>query len=308
MLDLVISIVNHGNWPLLEPLLASIFNQTEEITYEIYVVDNLPGEGSAAAVHKKFPEVHLISNDRPKGFAHNHNQVMAQISARYTILLNDDMLLIGNPLLTMVKFMDTHPTVGLAGCQLLNADFSIQRSAWLGFPSAGALLNDLFYLAKWLPKATVARQTEISLSGTLTPQPVDHLLGACMMVRRETLAQVGGLDESFGMFLEETDWCYRIKQAGWHIYWVPTCQMIHYGQQSVSRDPQRFVPMLYRNYVRFCKKHDVGGLDLLCLKLVLMAGTLFRSGLWGVRGFLGRPNARGMFLGYCQVALQALWF
>lgn len=303
MVDLTISIVNHRHSDLLEPLLKSIRKHTRSVTYETYVVDNVPGDGSATLIMASLPWVKWICNDRPLGFAANHNQVMRQGKGRYVILLNDDMLLQNDALDRLVAFMDAHPQVGAAGCKLLNRDGTLQRSCWRGYPSARTLLIDLFYLSSWLPNLSAVRGFEATVQGSVRPVEVDYLLGACIIVRHEVVSEVGLLDESFFMFLEETDWCYRIRQRGWQIYWTPDGEIIHYGQQSVSRDPVRFVPMLYRNYCRFCRKHRAGGRDLVVIKAVIGLGMTPRIVLWAYRWLRGRPNSKQMLRGY----LTALW-
>jgi len=300
MLDLTVSIVNHRHRDLLGPLLESIQALTHHISYEVFVVDNASNDGSVEMVKSRFPWVHLLCNDQPMGFAANHNQVLRQGQGRYLILLNDDMLLRNDALDHMVAFMDSHPSVGAVGCKLLNRDGSLQRSCWRQFPSPKTLLIDTFYLSKWLPQLSWVREFEATLQDTGEPIEVDYLLGACLMVRREVLEQVGVLDESYFMFLEETDWCYRIKQAGWAIFWIPDGEIIHYGQQSVSGDPERYVPMLYRNYCRFGRKHGYNQWKMLALKATLFFGVLFRSGLWTYRSLINMPNSSAMMRGYLK--------
>lgn len=303
MIDLTISIVNHKHRDLLGPLLDSISSLTQRANYEVYVVDNALGDGSAEMVRTRFPWVHLICNEQPKGFATNNNQVLRQGVGRYLILLNDDMLLHNDALDRMVAFMDTHPDVGAVGCKLLNEDGTLQRSCWRGFPSPRTLLIDLFYLSRWLPQLSWVRDFEAVLRNTGEPTEVDTLLGACLMVRREVLDQVGLLDESFFMFLEETDWCYRIKKNGWRIFWIPDGEIIHYGQQSVARDPARFIPMLYRNYCRFARKHGDGRRRIAAAKSIIALGTLFRAALWAYRSLTNVPNSRAMSRGYLAAFL-----
>lgn len=300
MIDLTVSIVNHSHGDLLGPLLDSIKKHTHSISYEVFVVDNASRDGSVEMVKSRFPWVHLLCNDRPLGFAANNNQVLRQGQGRYVILLNDDMLLRNDALDRMAAFMDANQAVGATGCRLLNKDGTLQRSCWRQFPSPKTLLIDLFYLSKWLPQLSWVREFEVTLHSTGEPIEVDYLLGACLMVRRETLDQVGLLDESFFMFLEETDWCYRIKRRGWRIFWAPDGEIIHYGQQSVSRDPERFVPMLYRNYCRFSRKHGRGAWQILTLKTTLLVGVLFRSGLWTYRSLRHAPNGPAMMRGYLR--------
>jgi GT2 family glycosyltransferase len=309
MIDLTVSIVNHKHRDLLGPLLSSIRALTQRASYETYVVDNASGDGSADMVQIQFPWVHLISNEQPQGFAANNNQVLRQGQGRYLILLNDDMLLHNDALDRLVAFMDAYPDVGAAGCKLLNKDGTLQRSCWRGFPSPRTLLIDLFYLSKWAPWLPGVRDFEVTLQDISGgPVDVDYLLGACLMVRREALEQVGPLDESFFMFLEETDWCYRIRQKGWRIVWMPDGEIIHYGQQSVGENPERFVPMLYSNYYRFCQKHGTSRPELLALKGVILAGASLRTALWTYRSFRGHSDGRAMVSGYLRTlrAMPAL--
>ena len=303
MFDLTISIVNHKHCDLLEPLLDSIRALTRRISYDVFVVDNASGDGSVEMVRSRFPWVHLLCNDQPLGFATNNNQVLRLGQGRYLILLNDDMLLQNDALDRMVAFMDANPGVGAAGCKLLNKDGTRQRSCWRGFPSPRTLLIDLFYLSKWLPQLAWVRKFEATLQDTSEPTEVDHLLGACIMVGREVLDQVGLLDESFFMFLEETDWCYRIKKQGWHIVWAPEGEIIHYGQQSVSSDPVRFVPLLYRNYCRFCRKHGSRHIEMVLLKGVIALGMVLRAVLWAHRSIKGIPSSRMILRGYLTALL-----
>lgn len=298
MVDLTISIVNHNHRDMLGPLLDSIYAHTQGISYEAYVVDNNSHDGSADMVRSHYPWVHLICNEQSQGFAANNNQVLRHANGRYVVLLNDDMLLRNDALDRMVAFMDAHPDAGATGCKLLNHDGTLQRSCWRGFPSPRTLLIDLFYISKWLPQLSWVQAFEATLENTDEPVEVDYLLGACLMVRRETLNQTGPLDESFFMFLEETDWCYRIKEHEWRVFWIPEGEIIHYGQQSVSKDPVRFIPMLYRNYCLFYRKHGGERFGILRLKAVIALGTLFRSIVWGYRDVTDRPDSRAMLRGY----------
>ena len=306
MLDLVVSIVNHRNRSLLEPLLASIVAGTRSVRYEIYVVDNASEDGSAEMVSAQFPTVHLVRNPRPQGYAANHNHVLRLAKARYFALLNDDMLVCPGALDGMVAFMDTCPSAGLVGCKLLNVDGTLQRSCWNGYPSARTLLIDLFYLSRIVPGARWVQSFETSLQAVNCAIAVDYVLGACMIVRGDAVDQVGYMDEAYGMFLEETDWCYRMAQAGWQVCWEPRQQMIHYGQRSVGRDPRLNTPLLYRNYCRFSRKHGRSLSQLTVIKAVIIAGALFRAMMWACRSLAKRSGAKDMVLAYLAVPRAVL--
>ena len=308
MTDLVISIVNHNNRRLLGPFLSSILAETRHLSFMIYVVDNASRDGSAAMVAEMFPQVTLIRNANPQGFAANHNQVLRRAKGRYYVLLNDDMLLIDNAFHQMVRFMDVHAEVGAVGCKLLKQDGTTQRSAWVGFPSPRALFIDLFYLSRLFPGLGSIRKSEVVIRDSTHPIEVDHLSGACLLVRQQVLQQVGLLDESFFMYLEETDWCYRIRRHGWKIYWMPKAKMLHYGQQSVGGDLRRFIPMRYHNYCKFCRKHGTSHAQVILLKFIIALGASMRAALWALRGLEGHSDAYPMMHGYLQVLREVSSF
>ena len=305
MIDLTVSIVNHRNRDLLRELLRSIKLHTHNISYEVFVVDNASRDGSMEMVRSHYPWVRLLSNDYPMGFAANNNQVLSLARSRYLILLNDDMLLRNDALDRMVAFMDANEAAGAVGCKLLNADGTLQRSCWRQYPSPKTLFIDLFYLSRLLPSLSWVREFDISLQSTGEPVEVDYVLGACLMVRQQVIDQIGLLDENFFMFLEETDWCYRIKRRGWRIFWTPDSEIIHYGQQSVSKDPARFVPMLYRNYCRFYRKYDSSKRKLVVMKGVMAVGLSFRAAIWALRSLKRVSGSGAMFRGYVA-AVRAL--
>lgn len=305
MIDLVVSIINHKNRDLLRELLRSIELHTHRISYEVFVVDNASRDGSVEMVRSLYPWVHVLSNDHPMGFASNNNRVLHLAQSRYLILLNDDMLLLNDALDRMVAFMDANPSAGAVGCRLLNTDGTLQRSCWRQYPSPKTLFIDLFYLSRWSPGLCWVRDFDVSIQSTGEPVEVDYLLGACLMVRQQVIDQIGPLDENFFMFLEETDWCYRIRQRGWRVFWVPDGEITHYGQQSVSKDPVRFVPMLYRNYCRFCRKHGGSKREIVTMKAVMALGLSFRAAFWAIRRLKNVPGSSAMFRGYVA-AVRAL--
>ena len=306
MIDLTVSIVNTNNRSLLEPCLESILAHTQGISYEIYVVDNASTDGSAEMVRAKFPQAHLIQNDTRLGFTTNHNMVLRRSRGRYVLIFNEDTVVLPGALEHMVAFLDDHPEAGALGCKLLNPDGTVQRSCWRGFPSLLDALVEALYLWRLVPNARLVRMVEIPVSEMDQVLEVDHVLGACMMVRSETVEQVGLLDESFFLFLEETDWCYRMKQEGWKIYYTPDAQIIHYGQQSVSRDPLHCLPMINQSYCRYYRKHYGESAKVLLLKAILGVGAALRIGLWTERVLIGRRGDQGkaMIRGYWQVLRQ----
>ncbi len=216
---------------------------------EIFVVDNGSQDGSGSEVKKVFPFVHLIENEKNLGFAKAVNQGLRKTSGQYILLLNPDSKVLEGAIETLKAFMDNHPEAGVAGAQLLNSDGSKQNSI-ANFPSlATELLNK--NLLRWLfPERFPGKEIIYH-----EPIEVDSVIGACMMVRREAMEQVGLLDEDYFLFLEETDWCYRIKRAGWKIYHHPQAEIYHFQGKSAEKDKKRAKVEYYRSRYQFFKKN-----------------------------------------------------
>ena len=205
----------------------------------------------------------------------------------------------------LLEFAEAQPQIGCVGPRLVHADGRYQRSAWYGFPGLGMAIMDAFYLWK-VPRLPLARQIELDPARVNGGTSVDHLLGACLLIRREAWEQVGGLDEAFFLFFEETEWCYRARRAGWQIVYQPAVTLTHLGEHSVNQNPRRSLPQFYRSYCQFYRKHGAAGPARLAgLKSVFAAAALVRIALWRARRLArqGEPaqQAREMEAGYRQV-------
>jgi GT2 family glycosyltransferase len=234
---------------------------------EVLVVDNGSQDGSGSEVKKRFPFVRLIENDKNLGFARAVNQGLQKASGRYVLLLNPDTQVKNGAIERLMSFMDAHPKAGISGAQLLNSNGSKQNSI-ANFPSlATELLNK--NLLRWLsPERFPGKERNYS-----EPIEVDSVIGACMMVRREALDQVGFLDEDYFLFLEETDWCYRMKRAGWKIYHNPQVEVYHFQGKSAEAERKRAKVEYYRSRYHFFKKNK-GNLQW----VILLIGLLIRLG------------------------------
>ena len=205
MVDLSINIVSWNTKEYLLPCIDSILQEKGSIPMEIIVIDNGSRDRSGEEVKRQFPGIHLIENGRNLGFAKAVNQGLRVSSGRYLLLLNPDTQLRQGAIENLVSFMGRHAEAGIAGAQLLNEDGSKQNSI-ANFPSLATELLNKSVLRRVFPRRFPGRDR-------VYPEPieVDSVIGACMMVRREALDQVGFLDEDYFLFLEETDWCYRMK-------------------------------------------------------------------------------------------------
>ena len=248
-MDLSVIIVNWNTRDLLCQCLDSLTQKVEGIEMEILVVDNGSTDGSVTAVRGNFPGVRLIENPGNMGFAKANNHALSISKGRYLLLLNPDTQVKDEAIERMLSFMNAHAKAGLVGAQLLNADGTKQNSI-ANFPSlATELLNK--NLLRWLfPEKFPGKERDYP-----GPIEVDSVIGACMLVRRETVEQVGLLDENFFLFLEETDWCYRMKKAGWKIYHLPQAEVLHFQGQSAETERGKAKIEYYRSRYHYFRKN-----------------------------------------------------
>ncbi len=266
--------VNWNTRNLLLQSLESIYKTLSGIEFEILVIDNGSSDGSVEEVRKRFPLVHLIENKKNLGFAKAVNQGLQKASGKYVLLLNPDTQVKDRAIKELYSFMEGHLEVGIGGAQLFNADGSKQNSI-ANFPSlATELLNKSFL--RWLfPKKFPGKKRD-----SLQPIEVDSVIGACMIIRGEAIKQVGLLDEDYFLFLEETDWCYRMRKLGWKVYHIPQAEILHYQGKSAEQERKRAKVEYFRSRYHFFRKHK-GFLQW----LILLVGLIIR--LIAEFGFMG---------------------
>ena len=267
---LSIIIVSWNTVRLLEDCLASILANPPTSTFEIWVVDNTSTDGSPAMVRARFPQAHLIENRENVGFARANNQAIQRCTGKYLLLLNPDTLVESGALQALVDFLDKNSEAGAAGARILNPDGSLQISSWPR-PTLSRELWRLFHLDSLLPYA----EYTLTKWETHQVQEVDVLLGACVLLRKDVLVQVGLLDEDYFMYSEEVDLCYRIQRAGWRLFWVPQAEVIHFGGQSTQQVPTQMFLNLYHGKIKYFRKH-YGWLATQIYKLILMIAALSR--------------------------------
>lgn len=245
-------------WNTRELLLACLASLEREaaragLTLQTIVVDNASTDGTAEAVRAGFPGVRLIPQSENRGFSAASNLGIRAASGRAVLLLNPDTELQPGSLGALWRALHAMPHVGLVGALLLNPDGSLQ-SAGYRFPGLAQQFLDFFPLH---PRLAGSRLNGRFSSGDgLTPFAVDHPLGACMLVRREAIAEVGLLDEGYFMYSEEIDWCRRLKEAGWTILTAPAARVIHHGGQSTGQVSRPMLIELHRSRARYFRRHD----------------------------------------------------
>lgn len=303
--DLSILIVNWNVKALLRDCLASIARHQGDLRLEVIVVDSGSADGSAAMVAREFPWVTLFACQENVGFARGNNLAIAKANGRYILLLNPDTVVLQDALTRMMAYLEAQPDAGVVGAQLLNGDGTVQSSR-RRFPT----LATAFFESTWLEPLAPTRLLERYYLANVPPDQitdVDWLVGACLMVRRAVLEQVGGLDEAYFMYSEELDWCRRVKDTGWRIVYLPTAQIIHYvGKSSEQAVVARHINFQQAKLRYFRKYH--GRFPAAILRLFLWLTYLWQLIIEGFKGLIGhkRPLRQQRVRAYWAVLRSGL--
>ncbi len=292
--------------PQAEKLGAEKDCNERELSAEIWVVDNASADGTLAMLRDEFPAVRVIANSENAGFARGNNLALAQAQGRYLFLLNPDTELCPGALVALVDYMDAHPDVGVTGPRLFYGDGSPQSSR-RRFPTLATAFFESTKLQQWFPRNRVLTHYYMLDTSDGAEQEVDWLNGSALFVRREVYEQLGGFDESFFMYSEELDWCYRIKRAGWRIVYLPAAQVTHYeGQSSEQVVAQRDIHF-HSSKIRFFRKYH-GAWPAALLRLFLLSMFGFQLAEESVKWLLGHKRAlrAGRVRGYWQVLKSGL--
>lgn len=254
-MDLSIIIVSYNTCQLTLETIESVYASNTTYSYEIIVVDNQSSDHSVEMVRSRFPRVNVIESGSNAGYSKANNIGIKQAAGRYVLLLNSDTVVMPDTLEVMLRFMDDHPQVGASGCKVVLADGSLDKTCKRGFPTPAASFYYAFGFAKRFPHNPRFTGYQMSHLDPDEEYPIDCLVGAFMMVRREAVEQVGLLDEEFFMYGEDIDWCYRIKQAGWINYYYPRTHIIHYKGASSRKKPFKIIYEFHRAMILFYRKH-----------------------------------------------------
>lgn len=297
-------IVNYCTRDLLRDCLASLRSEAGG-DIEVIVVDNCSHDGSAAMVREEFPKVQLIENSENLGFAKANNQGLRHAHGKYLLLLNSDTVVRPGALRAMAEFLDTHPTAGGVTCRLRNRDGTIQACVSRR-PGPMLLFFRLSGLSRLLRsdrlRRYLSRHSRLLLGRTVrsylepyaaegNPVEVENISGACLMLRRRAVECVGLLDEAFFMYFEDMDYCIRLRNAGWKLYYVPAGEIVHLvGQSSGGR--MRNSVHSYRSLLHFYRKHYPSRTLLAVRVLVFLASSV--QWFWNLafESFRNRPACR----------------
>ncbi|MBS3782877.1 MAG: glycosyltransferase family 2 protein [Anaerolineae bacterium] len=271
-MDLSIALVNWNNRDYLEQCLESIAAAHLALDYEIVVSDNGSIDGSLAMLARRYPEVTVVENGQNVGVARGNNQCIRHSTGRYIYILNNDTLVNRDSIMRMVTFLDAHPEAGAAGGNLLNPDGSFQASFWR-FPT----LLEEFLIVTHIGRALNPHFPSHNGPGP-DVRPVDWISSASIVVRRTAIEGIGLIDERYFIYSDETDWQYRLWQAGWKVYYLPDVTTVHHGGGSFKRGGRRYT-LVYRGRMLFARKHYTR-LHSLIQRSMFAAAAVGRQMVW----------------------------
>ncbi len=308
-MDLGIVIVSFNTRELTCNCLDSVYRAlgASGLKAHVWVVDNASCDGSAEAIRARFPQATLIASVENLGFARGNNLAFEHIAQsgdlpRHVLLLNPDTLVSDDAFAQMVAFLDEHPRVGAVGAQLSYADGSFQHGAF-HFPTLWMAFFDFWPINYRLLDSRLNGRYPRHWYEAGEPFPIDHPLGAALMIRWEALQRVGPLDAGYFMYCEEIDWCHRLKAAGWEIYCVPRARVIHLGGQSARQFRDEMFVALWRSRFRLFEKY-YSPLYQKLVRVIVRAGLAsasrrVRESLR--KGEIGEQEARARLAAYRRV-------
>ena len=283
-MDLSVVIVNYQTFELTRDTVNSILKYDYPFSHEILVVDNASNDDSLARLQDYFKDkVKFIPSKENKGFAAGNNQALKQAAGRYVLLLNSDTIVWEDTLNDIYDYMENNPDVGACGCRVLLEDGQLDKACKRSFPNVKNSFFRLFHIP------TKSEDNDYNLDNLPDDEiyEIDCLTGAFMFIRNEALSEVGLLDETFFMYGEDIDLCYRIKHGGWKIVYYGKSMITHLKGASSKRQKSKLIYEFYRAMYVYYKKHHAGessfivnfvvyiGIAVLCvLKLFL---NLFKN-------------------------------
>ncbi|MFC1485407.1 glycosyltransferase [Candidatus Latescibacterota bacterium] len=308
-MEVSVVIVSYNVSSYLDQALTTLREALEGIEAEVFVVDNASSDDSVAMVRQKYPWVTLIANDRNLGFARANNQALVRARGEFVLLLNPDTVLRRDTIATMISFFREHPEAGAAGCRVLNPDGSLQLACRRGFPTPGVAFFKMVGLADLFPRSRTFGAYNLTYLDPDQLTEVDAVSGSFLMARKEVLDRVGYLDEDFFMYGEDLDFCYRVKQAGWKIFYVPWTEIIHFKGESTKTVPtMKSIRDFYTAMHIFTDKHFDGRSVPRWLLNAGIYGKMVQGIMYSTLRYLWQPSLDLLLLNFSLILSILLRF
>jgi GT2 family glycosyltransferase len=248
---IAVCVVNYNTRELLRACLDSVQRQTPG---EVVVIDNASSDGSGEMVEAEFPAVVLIQNATNLGYAAATNQAVAHCSADYVLLLNSDAMLRPGALQELSKYLHQNPQVAIVGPRIVNLDGTLQRSCF-PYPTPFDVLLDVSNSSLLIRHVPVLREMYLRTWSHKCARPVPWVLGAALAIRREAFEAIGGFDESFFLYYEEVDLCYRLARTGRQVHYAPVTDIVHVGGASTQQQHADTSVQFFASLVQFYRRH-----------------------------------------------------
>ncbi|MFO8079846.1 MAG: glycosyltransferase family 2 protein [Armatimonadota bacterium] len=255
--ELSIVIVSWNTRDLLDACLTSIREAPDEVSREVIVVDNASDDSTAEMVQSAHPDVTLIANEENAGYAVGNNQGIAAAAGKHVLLLNPDIVVHEGALDTLARFLQEHPGAGAVAPRLILPDGSVQASC-RSFPTPEIVLYEALGLSRLFPRNRRFGKYRMTWWDYNDQRRVDQPMASAIMVRGAALTAVGGMDEDFPIFFNDVDFCLRLWNAGWEVWFTPEASMDHVGGAATRQVRRRMLTESHRSFVRFYRKHYRG--------------------------------------------------
>lgn len=283
-LQISVIIVNYNVKDFLEQCLESVQRSLKDISSEVIVVDNNSIDGSVQMVKKRFPSIKLIENEKNLGFSGGNNLAIQKAEGEFIVLLNPDTLVQEDTFKSLLSFFNRTSDASAATCKIINPDGTFSIDCRHSIPTPLIAFWKVVGLSRLFPKSKIFGKYNLTYLDENETYPVEAISGSFMMIKREVVNKIGLLDESFFMYCEDIDYCYRINKIGGKIYYVPETQIVHYKGESSKTNNIDYVITFNRSLYQFYKKHYqqryFSPFKLLILLGVILRGILIYSRNW----------------------------
>ncbi|HEX6488093.1 MAG TPA: glycosyltransferase family 2 protein [Candidatus Dormibacteraeota bacterium] len=271
-------VVSYNVRELLLETLEALF-EGADLPLEAIVVDNASKDGSADAVANRYPEAKVIRLDKNVGFGRANNMGLQRCRGRFVLLLNPDVLLAPGSLAKMADFMLVRPDVGAVGPRLRRPDDSLDRAARRAFPTPATAFYRFTGLNRLFPKSRRFNRYNLGYLDQESTHEIDAGTAACLLVRRAAIDRVGLFDPDYFMYGEDLDLCFRLKTAGWKIFYLPTADAVHVKGAATRQAALRMLFEFHRAMWTFHHKHYAEDLPAFANGVVWLAIWLRWAGL-----------------------------
>lgn len=254
-MKLSIIIVNYNVSNELKQCLISVESALHNIDSEIFVIDNNSSDDSCNMIRQYFPSVKLIENKENVGFAKANNQALQQASGEYVLLLNPDTIVEPDSFLKMIAFADEHSDLGGLGVKMIDGNGNFLPESKRGVPTPFVAFCKISGLYKLFPKSDTFNHYYLGALPNDEVNEIEILAGACMLLRKSVLDEVGWLDETYFLYGEDVDISYRILLQGYKNYYLPTTQIVHLKGVSTKKNQKESIKAFYTAMEIFVDTH-----------------------------------------------------